>query len=33
MTHGAVITREYGLPAVVGVVDATRWAPMGPDGQ
>jgi pyruvate,water dikinase len=24
MTHGAVIAREYGLPAVVGVVQATR---------
>jgi pyruvate,water dikinase len=24
MSHGAVITREYGLPAVVGVRDATR---------
>jgi pyruvate,water dikinase len=24
MTHGAVIAREYGLPAVVGVVAATR---------
>ncbi|MEG6520695.1 phosphoenolpyruvate synthase [Desulfotomaculum sp. 1211_IL3151] len=24
MTHGAVITREYGLPAVVGVVGATK---------
>jgi pyruvate,water dikinase len=24
MTHGAVIAREYGLPAVVGVVHATR---------
>jgi phosphoenolpyruvate synthase/pyruvate phosphate dikinase len=24
MTHGAVITREYGLPAVVGVEHATR---------
>ncbi len=24
MTHGAVIAREYGLPAVVGVTDATR---------
>ena len=24
MTHGAVIAREYGLPAVVGVGDATR---------
>jgi pyruvate,water dikinase len=24
MTHGAVIAREYGLPAVVGVMNATR---------
>ncbi len=24
MTHGSVIAREYGIPAVVGVVDATR---------
>ncbi|MGH7434477.1 MAG: PEP-utilizing enzyme, partial [Polyangiaceae bacterium] len=24
MTHGAVIAREYGMPAVVGVHDATR---------
>ncbi|MGH3261403.1 MAG: PEP-utilizing enzyme, partial [Trebonia sp.] len=24
MTHGTVIAREYGLPAVVGVADATR---------
>jgi phosphoenolpyruvate synthase/pyruvate phosphate dikinase len=24
MTHGAVIAREYGLPSVVGVADATR---------
>ncbi|MCA9571695.1 MAG: phosphoenolpyruvate synthase, partial [Myxococcales bacterium] len=24
MTHGAVVAREYGLPAVVGVVDVTR---------
>jgi pyruvate,water dikinase len=24
MTHGAVIAREFGLPAVVGVQDATR---------
>lgn len=23
-THGAVITREYGLPAIVGVTDATK---------
>jgi pyruvate,water dikinase len=24
MTHGAVIAREYGVPAVVGVEHATR---------
>ena len=24
MTHGAVVAREYGLPAVVGVEDATK---------
>jgi len=24
MTHGAVVAREYGLPAVVGVADATK---------
>jgi pyruvate,water dikinase len=24
MTHGSVIAREYGLPAVVGVENATR---------
>jgi phosphohistidine swiveling domain-containing protein len=24
MTHGAVIASEYGLPAVVGVLDASR---------
>ncbi len=24
MTHGAVIAREYGLPAIVGVDNATR---------
>jgi pyruvate,water dikinase len=24
MTHGAVVAREYGLPAVVGVEHATR---------
>jgi pyruvate,water dikinase len=24
MTHGAVIAREYGLPAVVGIEGATR---------
>ncbi|GAA4557832.1 rifamycin-inactivating phosphotransferase [Pseudonocardia xishanensis] len=29
MTHGAVIAREYGLPAVVGVEGATRTIPDG----
>src|ERR687893_457944 len=29
MTHGAVIAREYGLPAVVGVEHATRAIPDG----
>ena len=24
MTHGAVIAREYGLPAVIGVENATK---------
>lgn len=24
MTHGAVIAREYGVPAVVGVENATK---------
>jgi pyruvate,water dikinase len=24
MTHGAVIAREYGIPAVVGVQEATK---------
>jgi len=24
MTHGAVIAREYGLPAVVGIENATK---------
>jgi pyruvate,water dikinase len=24
MTHGSVIAREYGIPAVVGVIDATK---------
>jgi rifampicin phosphotransferase len=29
MTHGAVIAREYGLPAVVSVEGATRLIPDG----
>jgi pyruvate,water dikinase len=24
MTHGSVVAREYGIPAVVGVLEATR---------
>lgn len=24
MSHGAVVAREYGIPAVVGVADATE---------
>jgi pyruvate,water dikinase len=24
MTHGSVVAREYGIPAVVGVLDATK---------
>jgi pyruvate,water dikinase len=24
MTHGSVIAREYGIPAVVSVIDATK---------
>jgi pyruvate,water dikinase len=24
MTHGSVVAREYGIPAVVGIVDATK---------
>ncbi|QRN95872.1 hypothetical protein JRI60_43655 [Archangium violaceum] len=30
MTHGAVIAREYGLPAVVGVENATKLIAGGP---
>ena len=29
MTHGSVVAREYGLPAVVGVVGATERIPSG----
>ena len=29
MTHGSVVAREYGIPAVVGVVDATRLIESG----
>jgi pyruvate,water dikinase len=28
-SHGAVVAREYGIPAVVGVPDATRHIPDG----
>jgi phosphohistidine swiveling domain-containing protein len=29
MSHGAVVAREYGIPAVVGVPDATERIPTG----
>lgn len=29
MTHGSVIAREYGIPAVVGVLDATKLIQTG----
>jgi rifampicin phosphotransferase len=29
MTHGAVVAREYGIPAVVGVDRATETIPDG----
>ncbi len=29
MTHGSVVAREYGIPAVVGVVDATKLIKTG----
>src|SRR5205807_8078209 len=29
MTHGSVVAREYGIPAVVGVPDATRLLKTG----
>ncbi len=29
MTHGSVVAREYGIPAVVGVPDATRQIKTG----
>jgi pyruvate,water dikinase len=29
MTHGSVVAREYGIPAVVGVLDATSLIETG----
>ena len=29
MTHGSVVAREYGIPAVVGLADATRTIKTG----
>jgi pyruvate,water dikinase len=29
MSHGAVVAREYGIPAVVGVAGATDWVKTG----
>jgi len=31
LSHGAIIAREYGIPAVVGVPDATRLIRDGDD--
>jgi len=29
MAHGAIVAREYGIPAVVGVAGATEWIATG----
>jgi pyruvate,water dikinase len=29
MTHGSVVAREYGIPAVVGIVDITKTIKTG----
>jgi phosphohistidine swiveling domain-containing protein len=29
LSHGAIIAREFGIPSVVGVRDATRLVPDG----
>jgi pyruvate,water dikinase len=29
LSHGAIIAREFGIPSVVGVKDATRLIPQG----
>jgi pyruvate,water dikinase len=29
MSHGSVVAREYGIPAVVGIVDATKQIKTG----
>jgi hypothetical protein len=29
MTHGSAVAREYGIPAVVGVIDATKHIQTG----
>jgi pyruvate,water dikinase len=31
LSHGAIIAREFGIPSVVGIVDATRLVPHGAD--
>ncbi len=29
LSHGAIIAREFGIPSIVGVADATRLIPTG----
>ena len=29
LSHGAIIAREFGIPSVVGISDATRLIPHG----
>ena len=29
LSHGAIIAREFGIPSIVGVADATRLIPNG----
>jgi pyruvate,water dikinase len=29
LSHGAIIAREYGIPAVVGIKNATRYIKQG----
>ena len=29
LSHGAIIAREFGIPSIVGVADATRLIPSG----
>ncbi|NIS80750.1 MAG: hypothetical protein GTO14_11200, partial [Anaerolineales bacterium] len=29
LSHGAIVAREFGIPAVMSVRGATRWVPEG----